>query len=279
DEPAKVLTDSFGRKHSYLRISLTEKCSLRCVYCMPEEGVPLTPNEKLLSSDEIVHLATLFATFGVNKVRLTGGEPLVRKDTLDIVEKLSQIPQLETLGMTTNGLVLSRKLADLKKAGLTHLNISLDTMVPAKFEFLARRKGWQVVRKSIDQALEMGFQSLKINCVVMKGINEDELVDFVRLTELNTLSSDLPIPRHGSVSPAPVPPFLARAAGEGSRPSRSNELAAHRSFSRNSQPMSVDARFFQNGFSEAAKGTEQMSLCVRYLLDDKLHEDFLAFVR
>lgn len=187
DEPAKVLTDSFGRKHSYLRISLTEKCSLRCVYCMPAEGVPLTPNEKLLSSDEIVHLATLFATFGVNKVRLTGGEPLVRKDTLDIVEKLSQIPQLETLGMTTNGLVLSRKLADLKKAGLTHLNISLDTMVPAKFEFLARRKGWQVVRKSIDQALEMGFQSLKINCVVMKGINEDELVDFVRLTESNDL--------------------------------------------------------------------------------------------
>lgn len=187
DEPAKVLTDSFGRKHSYLRISLTEKCNLRCVYCMPAEGVPLTPNEKLLSSDEIVHLATLFATFGVNKVRLTGGEPLVRKDTLDIVERLSQIPQLETLGMTTNGLVLSRKLADLKKAGLTHLNISLDTMVPAKFEFLARRKGWQVVRKSIDQALEMGFQSLKINCVVMKGINEDELVDFVRLTESNDL--------------------------------------------------------------------------------------------
>uniref|UniRef100_A0A131Y278 Molybdenum cofactor biosynthesis protein 1 n=1 Tax=Ixodes ricinus TaxID=34613 RepID=A0A131Y278_IXORI len=187
DEPAKVLTDSFGRKHSYLRISLTEKCNLRCVYCMPEEGVPLTPNEKLLSSDEIVHLANLFATFGVKKVRLTGGEPLVRKDTLDIVEKLSQIPQLETLGMTTNGLVLSRKLPDLKKAGLTHLNISLDTMVPARFEFLARRKGWQVVRKSIDQALEMGFQSLKINCVVMKGINEDELVDFVRLTELNDL--------------------------------------------------------------------------------------------
>lgn len=187
DNPAKVLTDSFGRKHSYLRISLTERCNLRCVYCMPEEGVPLTPNEKLLSSDEIVHLATLFATFGVNKVRLTGGEPLVRKDTLDIVEKLSRIPQLETLGMTTNGLVLSRKLADLKKAGLTHLNISLDTMVPAKFEFLARRKGWQVVRKSIDQALEIGFQSLKINCVVMKGINEDELVDFVRLTELNDL--------------------------------------------------------------------------------------------
>uniref|UniRef100_V5ICY6 Putative molybdenum cofactor biosynthesis pathway protein n=1 Tax=Ixodes ricinus TaxID=34613 RepID=V5ICY6_IXORI len=102
DEPAKVLTDSFGRKHSYLRISLTEKCNLRCVYCMPEGGVPLTPNEKLLSSDEIVHLANLFATFGVKKVRLTGGEPLVRKDTLDIVEKLSQIPQLETFrGMTT----------------------------------------------------------------------------------------------------------------------------------------------------------------------------------
>lgn len=183
EDAVQGLVDSFGRKHSYLRISLTEKCSLRCVYCMPEEGVPLTPSEKLLTSDEIVHLATLFATFGVNKIRLTGGEPLVRKDAVDIIGRLSLIPQLRVLGITTNGLVLSKKIPELKKAGLTHINISLDTLVPEKFEFLARRKGWNVVRKSIDDALAGGFNSVKVNCVVMKGINDDELVDFVRLTE------------------------------------------------------------------------------------------------
>ncbi|XP_054922498.1 molybdenum cofactor biosynthesis protein 1 isoform X2 [Dermacentor andersoni] len=184
-DAGQVLVDSFGRKHTYLRISLTEKCSLRCVYCMPEEGVPLTPNEKLLTSDEIVQLASLFVSFGVTKIRLTGGEPLVRKDAVSIIERLAKIPQLEVLGITTNGLVLSKKIPDLKNAGLTHVNISLDSLVPQKFEFLARRKGWHVVRKSIDDALAAGFDSVKINCVVMKGINEDELVDFVKLTETN----------------------------------------------------------------------------------------------
>lgn len=186
-DAGQVLVDTFGRKHTYLRISLTEKCSLRCVYCMPEEGVPLTPKEKLLTSDEIVQLASLFATFGVTKIRLTGGEPLVRKDAVSIIERLAKIPQLEVLGITTNGLVLSKKITDLKNAGLTHVNISLDSLVPAKFEFLARRKGWHVVRKSIDDALAAGFDSVKINCVVMKGINEDELVDFVKLTETNNV--------------------------------------------------------------------------------------------
>ncbi|XP_037281166.2 molybdenum cofactor synthesis 1 isoform X1 [Rhipicephalus microplus] len=184
---ARVLVDTFGRKHTYLRISLTEKCSLRCVYCMPEEGVPLTSSEKLLTSDEIVQLASLFVTFGVNKIRLTGGEPLVRKDAVNIIESLAKIPQLTVLGITTNGLVLSKKISDLRKAGLTHVNISLDTLVPEKFEFLARRKGWHVVRKSIDDALATGFDSVKVNCVVMKGINEDELVNFVKLTESNNL--------------------------------------------------------------------------------------------
>ncbi|XP_065293148.1 molybdenum cofactor biosynthesis protein 1-like isoform X2 [Dermacentor albipictus] len=186
-DTGQVLVDSFGRKHTYLRISLTEKCSLRCVYCMPEEGVPLTPHEKLLTSDEIVQLASLFVSFGVTKIRLTGGEPLVRKDAVSIVERLAKIPQLEVLGITTNGLVLSKKIPDLKNAGLTHVNISLDSLVPQKFEFLARRKGWHVVRKSIDDALAAGFDSVKINCVVMKGINEDELVDFVKLTETNNV--------------------------------------------------------------------------------------------
>ncbi|KAK8769716.1 hypothetical protein V5799_013820 [Amblyomma americanum] len=157
------------------------------VYCMPEEGVPLTPKEKLLTSDEIVQLATLFASFGVNKIRLTGGEPLVRNDTVSIVERLSKIPHLKVLGITTNGLILSKKIQDLKKAGLTHVNISLDTLVPEKFEFLTRRRGWHVVRKSIDDALSAGFESVKVNCVVMKGINEDELTDFVRLTESSNL--------------------------------------------------------------------------------------------
>ncbi|XP_064488138.1 molybdenum cofactor biosynthesis protein 1-like [Ornithodoros turicata] len=177
------LVDTFGRQHTYLRISLTEKCSLRCLYCMPEEGVDLTPKQELLTSDEIVRLAHLFVSSGVRKIRLTGGEPLVRHDTVNIVASLSKIPDLEAVAMTTNGLVLSKKIAALKTAGLTHLNISLDTLVPAKFEFITRRRGWHLVRDSIDRALEVGFAAVKVNCVVMKGFNEEEINDFVSLTE------------------------------------------------------------------------------------------------
>nr|XP_055119287.1 molybdenum cofactor biosynthesis protein 1 isoform X1 [Symphalangus syndactylus]XP_055119288.1 molybdenum cofactor biosynthesis protein 1 isoform X1 [Symphalangus syndactylus]XP_055119289.1 molybdenum cofactor biosynthesis protein 1 isoform X1 [Symphalangus syndactylus]XP_055119290.1 molybdenum cofactor biosynthesis protein 1 isoform X1 [Symphalangus syndactylus]XP_055119291.1 molybdenum cofactor biosynthesis protein 1 isoform X1 [Symphalangus syndactylus] len=177
------LTDTFGRQHSYLRISLTEKCNLRCQYCMPEEGVLLTPKANLLTTEEILTLAQLFVKEGVDKIRLTGGEPLIRPDVVDIVAQLQRLEGLRTIGVTTNGINLARLLPQLQKAGLSAINISLDTLVPAKFEFIVRRKGFHKVMEGIHKAIELGYNPVKVNCVVMRGLNEDELLDFAALTE------------------------------------------------------------------------------------------------
>ncbi|XP_066451418.1 molybdenum cofactor biosynthesis protein 1 isoform X2 [Eleutherodactylus coqui] len=181
------LTDSFGRQHSYLRISLTEKCNLRCQYCMPEEGVKLTPKSELLTTQEILTLAKLFVQEGVDKIRLTGGEPLIRPDVVDIIAQLRKLEGLKTTAITTNGINLARLLPKLKEAGLDVLNISLDTLVPAKFEFIVRRKGFHKVMEGIHRAVELGYNPVKVNCVVMRGLNEDELLDFVALTEKQPL--------------------------------------------------------------------------------------------
>ncbi|XP_078254899.1 molybdenum cofactor biosynthesis protein 1 isoform X3 [Rhinoraja longicauda] len=181
------LTDGFGRQHSYLRISLTEKCNLRCQYCMPEDGVQLTPRSQLLTADEIVALARLFVREGVDKIRLTGGEPLIRPDVLHIVGRLRQLENLKTIAVTTNGINLARLLPGLKKAGLDLLNVSLDTLVPAKFEFIARRRGFHKVIEGINKAIDLGYDPVKVNCVVMRGVNEDELLDFVEFTATRPL--------------------------------------------------------------------------------------------
>lgn len=160
-----MLVDSFGRLHTYLRISLTERCNLRCQYCMPAEGVDLTPSPHLLSPDEIVRLASLFTSSGVNKIRLTGGEPTMRKDIEDICLRLSNLSGLKTLAITTNGITLARKLPMLKECGLTSLNISLDTLVPAKFEFMTRRKGHQRVIDSINAAVDLGYNPVKVSLI------------------------------------------------------------------------------------------------------------------
>uniref|UniRef100_A0A9J7YZK3 Molybdenum cofactor biosynthesis protein 1 n=2 Tax=Cyprinus carpio carpio TaxID=630221 RepID=A0A9J7YZK3_CYPCA len=181
------LMDSFGRRHNYLRMSLTEKCNLRCQYCMPQEGVTLTPRSQLLTAEELLMLARLFVREGVNKIRLTGGEPLIRPDVLPIIAELRKLEGLKTIAITTNGMNLTRLLPSLKKTGVDLLNISLDTLVPAKFEFIARRKGFHKVMEGIEKAIEMGYNPVKVNCVVMRGLNEDELIDFVSLTERKPL--------------------------------------------------------------------------------------------
>ncbi|XP_061699532.1 molybdenum cofactor biosynthesis protein 1 isoform X2 [Syngnathoides biaculeatus] len=184
---SSFLTDNFGRRHNYLRISLTEKCNLRCQYCMPEEGVKLTPRGQLLTTAEVLTLARLFVQEGVEKIRLTGGEPLIRPDVLDIVAELRKLEGLKTIAVTTNGMNLSRLLPLLRDAGLDLINISLDSLVPSKFEFIVRRKGFHKVMEGIDKAIEMGYNPVKVNCVVMRGLNEDELLDFVGLTEKKPL--------------------------------------------------------------------------------------------
>lgn len=157
-----MLIDSFGRLHTYLRISLTERCNLRCQYCMPAEGVELTPKPQLLTQSEIIRLANLFVSSGVDKIRLTGGEPSIRKDIEEICLQLSHLKGLKTLAMTTNGLVLAKKLPKLKECGLDLVNISLDTLVPAKFEFMTRRKGHERVMESIESAVKLGYNPVKV---------------------------------------------------------------------------------------------------------------------
>ncbi|KIK70625.1 hypothetical protein GYMLUDRAFT_253971 [Collybiopsis luxurians FD-317 M1] len=182
---SEALIDSFNRKHDYLRISLTERCNLRCFYCMPEEGVQLTPNEKILTDDEVLRLAELFVRSGVTKIRLTGGEPTVRKGIADIIAGLNSLRPygLKSIAMTSNGLALHRRLPGFVESGLTHLNLSLDTLDPFKFEFMTKRRGLDAVLKTLDVALESHLQKIKLNVVVVKGLNDSEVLDFVEMTK------------------------------------------------------------------------------------------------
>ena len=182
-EPAAALNDGFGRHHNYLRISISERCNLRCTYCMPADGVELQHEARLLSTAEIVRVAAAFVAAGVDKIRLTGGEPLVRPDVVPLVEALGTLPGLKSLALTTNGITLGKKLAPLLAAGVTGLNISLDTLEATKFEHITRRRGFERVLANIDAALAAGQVNVKVNCVVMRGMNEGELAGFVALTE------------------------------------------------------------------------------------------------
>ncbi|KAG0000520.1 Molybdenum cofactor synthesis protein 1 [Entomortierella chlamydospora] len=181
---SKVLTDNFSRQHTYLRISLTEKCNLRCTYCMPAEGVDLSPKDDILTTPEIIRLARLFVKEGVTKIRLTGGEPTVRKDINELVGQLGELQPLglKTIAMTSNGIALKRKLPSLVSSGLNLLNLSLDTLDRFKFELMTRRKGFERVMETIDDALAIGLDPVKINCVVMRGTNDKEVLDFVEFT-------------------------------------------------------------------------------------------------
>ncbi|PKX93692.1 molybdopterin cofactor biosynthetic protein [Aspergillus novofumigatus IBT 16806] len=181
------LTDTFNRQHDYLRISVTERCNLRCLYCMPEEGVPLSPPAHLLTTPEIVYLSSLFVSQGVTKIRLTGGEPTVRKDIVPLMRSIGELRRngLRELCLTTNGISLHRKLEDMVEAGLTGVNLSLDTLDPFQFQIMTRRKGFEAVMKSIERILELNRAgagiTLKINCVIMRGMNDREILPFVEL--------------------------------------------------------------------------------------------------
>lgn len=181
------LTDTFQRQHDYLRISITEKCNLRCLYCMPEEGVPQSPPQHLLTTPEIYLLSSIFVAQGVTKIRLTGGEPTVRRDILPLMHQIGSLRShgLKELCLTTNGISLHRKLDSMAEAGLTGINLSLDTLDPYQFQIMTRRQGLSAVQRSISRILEMNRAGagikLKINCVVMRGLNDREIIPFVEL--------------------------------------------------------------------------------------------------
>ncbi len=175
-----MITDKYNRVHNYLRISLTDNCNLRCFYCMPEEDYEFTPASRLMQADEIEKLASIFVEQGVNKIRLTGGEPLVRKDAADIILRLSKFPVKLTL--TTNGTRLHEYIDVLKKANIHSLNISLDTLQPDKFNLITRRNQFQVVYDNIQLLIQNDFH-VKVNVVVMRGLNHDEINDFILWTK------------------------------------------------------------------------------------------------
>ncbi len=179
----RILTDLHGRGHTYLRISVTERCNLRCRYCMPEEGVPLSPKDAILSFEEIERLAQIFVRNGITKIRVTGGEPLVRKDIELLMARLGSIAGLRHLAMTTNGLLLDRKLDALISAGLSSINISLDTLREDRFREITRRPGLNRVLAAIDKTLATPLAPVKVNCVVVRSVNDDEVLDFVELTK------------------------------------------------------------------------------------------------
>ncbi|MCA9805237.1 MAG: GTP 3',8-cyclase MoaA [Cyanobacteria bacterium HKST-UBA02] len=175
------LIDRFGRQHSYLRISVTDRCNLRCFYCMPGDGVAWRHRSSLLTFEELERISSIFVSMGIRKIRLTGGEPLIRNNLDILVGKLLSIDDLEVVAMTTNGTLLEDHAPRLKQAGLTHLNVSLDSLRSDRYLRITGRDEHQRVLSGMKEALRLGFPSLKINVVVIAGVNDDEILDFVAL--------------------------------------------------------------------------------------------------
>ncbi len=177
-----MLLDPFKRKINYLRISVTDRCNLRCRYCMPEEGISLIPHNDILTYEEIERVVRVFASEGISKVRLTGGEPLVRKGIIHFISSLSRIEEIKDLSLTTNGILLRELAQDLKQAGLKRVNISLDSLRRERFYQITRKDDFERVWAGIEEALRVDLFPIKINMVAMRGLNDDEIEDFARLT-------------------------------------------------------------------------------------------------
>ena len=184
---AQPLRDTFNRPITYLRISVTDRCNLRCIYCMPEAGLAWIPKPEILTYEEIARIVRAGADVGLRSVRLTGGEPLIRRDLERLVAMLADIPGIEDISLSTNGLLLAERAALLRSAGLGRVNISLDTLREDRFEAIARRPGLDRVLNAIETCVEIGLSPIKINCVVMRGQNDDELADFAELTRMRPI--------------------------------------------------------------------------------------------
>ncbi|WP_205500819.1 GTP 3',8-cyclase MoaA [Rufibacter psychrotolerans] len=177
-----LLIDKYGRQLTYLRLSVTDRCNFRCYYCMPEEGMDFAARQELLSFEELYQLSALFCSLGVNKIRITGGEPFVRAGIIPFLRKLSQIPGLEEITITTNGTLSKKHIQALKEIGIRKINISLDSLDRERFHQITRRDSFEAVYACIFQLLESGFE-VKLNCVVAEGKNIQDLVPFVELTK------------------------------------------------------------------------------------------------
>ncbi len=184
--PLKKMNDPHGRNIDYLRISITDRCNLRCIYCMPSEGVNALSHSDILSYDEIVRVVRIAAPLGIRKVRITGGEPLARKGVPGLISSLKAINGIENLSLTTNGVLLEKYAEELTAAGLDRVNVSIDSMLPEKYKEITRGGSLQMVIKGIRKAERVGLSPVKINMVPIRGFNEDEIEDFARLTFKNS---------------------------------------------------------------------------------------------
>jgi cyclic pyranopterin phosphate synthase len=174
------LFDTFGRVHTSLRISVTDRCNIRCFYCMPNENVQFRPRNEILSFEEISRVARVLARLGVRKLRLTGGEPLVRSDLHRLVDQLARLPGIDEVALTTNGILLAEQARDLKRAGLDRLNISLDSMSEETFRRISRREGLHRVLEGIAAAQDVGFENIRLNAVAIRNLTEPEIVPLAR---------------------------------------------------------------------------------------------------
>ncbi len=180
---ADRMVDQHGRRIEYLRVSVTDKCNLRCVYCMPMEGLPWLKREELLSYEEITTIVRTMAGMGLRRVRITGGEPLVRRDLADLVRMISAVPEIEDLSLSTNAVLLDDQAEDLRSAGIQRLNVSLDSLRPERVDAIARRPGsYPKIMAGLDAAERAGFEPIKINVVLIRGQNDDEIEDFAAIT-------------------------------------------------------------------------------------------------
>ena len=214
------LVDTFGRLHNNLRISVTDRCNIRCFYCMPADNVQFMKRDKLLSFEEIVRFVKLLVPFGINKLRLTGGEPLVRNELPKLVGMLSEIDGIKDIGITTNGILLADQAQDLYDAGLRRLNVSLDALDPVKFKEITRREGYEKVLEGIEVAQQVGFDPIKINAVSIRGMTDSEIVPFghfarssgcdVRFIEYMPLDADAAWEREKVLFAAEIVEVLSR---------------------------------------------------------------------
>ena len=176
------MIDGFGRNINYLRLSVTDLCNLRCLYCMPEEGVCKKDHASMLTEDEIVCAAEVAASLGIEKIRITGGEPLVKRNILSICRRVAAVPGVVEVNMTTNGILLPQLAVSLREAGVRRINISLDTLDAEKYAFITRRDQLDDVLRGVQAALAAGFEKVKLNAVLIGGFNDDEIEDLVALT-------------------------------------------------------------------------------------------------
>lgn len=178
------MIDKYGRDIYYLRLSVTDLCNLRCRYCMPGEGVGKRRHEDMLTEDEMIQAVSAAAALGITKVRITGGEPLVKKNILSICRRVSEIPGIQEVALTTNGIRLSEMACPLLEAGVQRLNISLDTLNPEKYRYITRIGNFEEIWKGFLTALDTGFKKIKINAVLLGGFNDDEIISLAELTRI-----------------------------------------------------------------------------------------------